>query len=54
MSQAYVHTQYPACMQVSRKHPEQCDAESLLLRAGAHDISPRDIPLLLGSEDDWD
>ena len=31
-------------LQVSRQHPEQCDAESVLLRAGALDDSQTEIP----------
>lgn len=33
-------------MQVARQHPEQCEAEGILLRKGAKDIAP-DVPVLL-------
>ncbi|KAK9904970.1 hypothetical protein WJX75_006675 [Coccomyxa subellipsoidea] len=36
-------------LQVSRQHPEQCDAESTLLRNGALDTTSHEVPVLLCS-----
>ncbi|CAL8464448.1 g3983 [Coccomyxa elongata] len=33
-------------LQVSRQHPEQCEAESVLLRAGACDNAPNEVPCI--------